>query len=117
MIRDRVRDEAIAVAKAYSHPQVELRHVLWGLVRVLDDEAPAEVPIATCKAFLEPAGQAYATPTVTAEAEADYSESLPSVLRQRPFFLPLFLNVMPHRFNHRFALVLFDAGVPVQARS
>ena len=71
MIRDRVRDEAIAVAKAYSHPQVELRHVLWGLVRVLDDDAPAEVPIATCKAFLEPAGQAWATPTVTAEAEAE----------------------------------------------
>ena len=71
MIRDRVRDEAIAVAKAYSHPQVELRHVLWGLVRVLDDDAPAEVPIATCKAFLEPAGQAWATPTVSAEAEAE----------------------------------------------
>ncbi len=71
MIRDRVRDEAIAIAKAYSHPQVELRHVLWGLVRVLDDDAPAEVPIATCKAFLEPAGEAWATPTVTPEAEAE----------------------------------------------
>jgi hypothetical protein len=70
VIGDRVRDEAIAIAKAYSHPQVELRHVLWGLVRVLGDEAPAEVPVATCKAFLEPAGNAYATPTVSAAAEA-----------------------------------------------
>jgi stage V sporulation protein K len=71
VIGDRVRDEAMAIAKAYSHPQVELRHVLWGLVRVLGDRAPAEVPLATCKAFLEPAGEAYTTPTVTAAAEAE----------------------------------------------
>ncbi len=71
MIADRVRDEAIAIAKAYSHPQVELRHVLWGLVKVLGTAAPTEVPLATCKAFLEPAGEAYATPTVSAAAEAE----------------------------------------------
>ena len=56
MIRDRVRDEAIAIAKAYSHPTVELRHVLWGLVYVLGPAAPPEVPLATAKSYLDPAG-------------------------------------------------------------
>src|SRR3954452_658151 len=70
VIRDRVRDEAVAIAKAYSHPQVELRHVLWGLVYVLGPAAPTEVSLATAKSYLEPAGDAYATPTVTDDAEA-----------------------------------------------
>jgi hypothetical protein len=69
VIRDLVRDEAIAVAKAYSHPEVDLRHVLWGLVHVLGAAAPAEVPIATIKQLLEPAGSSYTTPTVSAAAE------------------------------------------------
>ncbi len=46
---------------------------------------------------------------LTAEAEKNYLHDLPPVLRQRIHFLPLFLNVMPHRFSHRFALTLFDA--------
>ncbi len=71
MIRDRVRDEAIAIAKAYSHPTVELRHVLWGLVYVLGPAAPPEVPLATAKSYLDPAGSAYATPTVSDAAEAE----------------------------------------------
>jgi hypothetical protein len=70
VIRDRVRDEAIAIAKAWSHPTVELRHVLWGLVRVLGAAAPAEVQLATVKAFLEPAGSSYETPLVSPAAEA-----------------------------------------------
>ena len=69
MIRDLVRDEAIAVAKAYSHPEVDLRHVLWALVHVLGPAAPTEVPLATVKGFLEPAGSSYATPTVSEAAE------------------------------------------------
>ena len=70
MIRDLARDEAIAIAKACSHPTVELRHVLWGLVHVLGPAAPAEVPLATVKAFLQPEGSSYVTPVVTPEAEA-----------------------------------------------
>jgi hypothetical protein len=70
VIRDLARDEAIAIAKAYSHPTVELRHVLWGLVHVLGPAAPAEVPLATVKAFLQPEGSSYETPVVTPEAEA-----------------------------------------------
>ena len=69
MIRDRVRDEAMAIAKAYSHPAVELRHVLWGLVYVLGPAAPTEVSLATAKSYLDPAGDAYATPVVTEAAE------------------------------------------------
>lgn len=69
MIRDLVRDEAIAIAKAYSHPVVEPRHVLWGIVHVLGPAAPAEVPLATVKQLLEPAGRAYATPLVSEAAE------------------------------------------------
>ncbi len=71
VIRDRVRDEAIAIAKAYSHPDVGVRHVLWGLVHVLGPAAPTEVPIQTVKSYLEPPGTSYATPVMTAEAEAE----------------------------------------------
>lgn len=74
MIRDRVRDEAIAVAKAFSHPAVEPRHVLWGLVQALGTETPAECPAATVKALLEPHGTSYATPLVSPEAEAALAE-------------------------------------------
>ena len=71
MIRDLVRDEAIATAKAWSHPEVDLRHVLYGLVHVLGPAAPAEVTLATAKAFLEPAGDSFATPSVSAAAETE----------------------------------------------
>jgi len=69
VIRDRVRDEATAIAKAYSHPSVELRHVLWGLVYVLGPAAPTEVSLATARSYLDPAGESYATPVVTEAAE------------------------------------------------
>ncbi|MGW1324265.1 hypothetical protein ACWD64_17225 [Streptomyces antibioticus] len=42
------------------------------------------------------------------EAAEDYSDSLPETLKDRKFFLPLFINAMPHRFNHRFALLLLN---------
>ena len=71
MIRDRVRDEALAIAKSCSHPEVDLRHVLWALIRVLGPAAPPEVPVATAKALLEPTGTSYQTPPVSAAAEAE----------------------------------------------
>ena len=70
MIRDRIRDEAIAIAKAYSHPTVELRHVLWGIVAALGPAAPTEVSAGTVKALLEPHGTSYQTPVVSPAAEA-----------------------------------------------
>lgn len=42
---------------------------------------------------------------LVADASADYSGDLPPVLRGRKHYLPLFLNVMPHRFTHRLSLV------------
>jgi len=69
VIRDQARDEAIAIAKAYSHSQVELRHVLWGLVRALGADAPAEVPAAAVRALLEPSGSSFEPPTVSEAAE------------------------------------------------
>jgi hypothetical protein len=73
VIRDRVRDEALAIAKACSHPEVDLRHVLWALIRVLGSAAPPEVPLAVAKALLGPAGTAYQTPAVSAAAETELS--------------------------------------------
>jgi hypothetical protein len=70
VIRDRVRDEAIAIAKAYSHPEVDLRHVLWGLVDVLGAATPSEVSAETVKGYLAPVGSAYQTPAVSVAAEA-----------------------------------------------
>ena len=70
MIRDRIRDEAIAIAKAYSHPTVEPRHVLWGIVAALGPAAPTEVSAGTVKALLEPHGSSYQTPVVSPAAEA-----------------------------------------------
>jgi SpoVK/Ycf46/Vps4 family AAA+-type ATPase len=70
VIRDRIRDEAIAIAKAYSHPTVEPRHVLWGIVVALGPAAPTEVSAATVKALLEPHGTSYQTPVVSSAAEA-----------------------------------------------
>src|SRR4051812_50164947 len=60
----------MAIAKAYSHPSVELRHVFWGLMYVLGPAAPTEVSLATARSYLDPAGDAYATATVTDAAEA-----------------------------------------------
>ena len=83
MIRDRVRDEAVAIAKAYSHPEVGLPHVLWGLIKVLGESAPTEVPIQTVKSYLEPAGTSYATPPVSAAAEAELAKIEDSVAAAR----------------------------------
>lgn len=43
------------------------------------------------------------------EASADFSEELPTVLNERIHFLPLLINVMPHRLNHRIVLTIFNA--------
>ena len=70
-IRDQVRDEAIAAAKAYAHAEVELRHVLWGLVVVL---VPMRLPPSRrprARRLLEPRGSATAAPTVSAEADKE----------------------------------------------
>jgi len=67
--RDQVRDEAVAAAKAFSHPEVQPRHLLWGLLEVLDASAPASVSRAGARALLLPRGTAVASPSVPAAIE------------------------------------------------
>jgi hypothetical protein len=43
------------------------------------------------------------------ESNEDNESVMPDVLRSRKHFLPLLMNVMPHRLNHRFALAVLDA--------
>jgi len=68
--RDRVRDEAIAAAKAYGHAEVEPRHLLWALLVVLRAGAPASVPRAAAHGLLLPRGTATAVPSVPDVIEA-----------------------------------------------
>jgi hypothetical protein len=49
---------------------------------------------------------------LVADASTDYADVLPAVLRRRKHFLPLLINVMPHRFNHRFVLSIFNTAIP-----
>ena len=46
--------------------------------------------------------------TLVTDASADYSDVFPAVLKRRKHFLPLLVNVMPHRFNHRFVLSMLN---------
>src|SRR5438132_5611023 len=70
ILRDRVLDEARAVAMGNHHAAVEPRHVLWGLVRALGADAPADAPLARVKMLMAPPGTAHGKPTTTPEAEA-----------------------------------------------
>jgi stage V sporulation protein K len=68
-LRDQVLDEALATAKAWSHPEVEPRHVLAAIVRTLGARSPEDLTPASVRAWLEPAGDAAVTPTVTGPAQ------------------------------------------------
>lgn len=46
---------------------------------------------------------------LVADSQTDYLDALPPVIRDRRHFLPLFVNAMPQRFNHKVALTLLDA--------
>lgn len=67
---DRARDEAIAAAKSHSHPTVERRHVLYGVLRALRDAAPADIPLAEARRLLDPPGRSDAVPTIAEDADA-----------------------------------------------
>ena len=70
ILRDRVLDEARAVAMGNHHAAVEPRHVLWGLVRALGADAPPDAPLARVKLLMAPPGTAHAKPPTTPEADA-----------------------------------------------
>ena len=67
-LRDQVLDDALAGAKAHSHPAVEPRHVLWAIVHVLGSNAPDDLKTANVRRFLDPAGTAIESPAVSPEA-------------------------------------------------
>jgi AAA+ superfamily predicted ATPase len=69
-LRDEVLDEALATAKAWSHAEVEPRHVLMAIVRTLGDKAPDGLTPAAVRQWLAPEGTAAVTPTVTVAAQA-----------------------------------------------
>ncbi len=71
VLQDRTRDEAIAAAKMASHPTVERRHVLYGVLRALRDAAPTDVPLEAVRRLLEPHGTSDGIPTIADDAEAD----------------------------------------------
>jgi stage V sporulation protein K len=68
-LRDRVLDEARAIASGNQHPEIEPRHVLWGLVRALGGDAPREVPLARVKLLMAPPGTFKGSPAVSVEAQ------------------------------------------------
>jgi len=70
VLKEHVRDEAIAIAKSYAHPAVERRHVLYGILRALRGAAPADVPLDRVRALLLPYGSSYGMPTVSDDAGA-----------------------------------------------
>ena len=70
MIRDKVIDEARAVAIGWHHEQVEPRHVLYGLVRALGSDAPVSAPLTRVKLLMAPVGSASGKPVMSPEAEA-----------------------------------------------
>jgi stage V sporulation protein K len=69
-LRDQVLDESLATAKAWSHAEVELRHVLMGIVRTLGTKAPEGLTPDAVKPWLAPVGNAAVTPGVTDAAQA-----------------------------------------------
>ena len=70
MIRNVVQDAAVSAAKAWSHPAVEPRHVLYALARRFKEHPECGTWFAPAKAALEPAGNATGQPSIADEATA-----------------------------------------------
>lgn len=70
MIRDKVLDEARAIAIGWHHEHVEPRHVLYGLVRALGSDAPPSAPLARVKLLMPPTGSGTGRPETSPEAQA-----------------------------------------------
>ena len=58
ILRDKVLDEARSIAIGNHHAQIERRHILWGLVRVLGPDAPKGVTGMRVKTLMAPPGTA-----------------------------------------------------------
>ena len=64
-LAENARDEAVAMAKTLAHPAVEKPHLLWGLLRALRADAPAEPSLDAVRAALGAAGSSYTVPTIS----------------------------------------------------
>jgi len=69
-IEDRIRDEALSIARGNQHDEVQPRHVLWGIMRALGSDGPPGIPVNSVKALMAPIGTSTTKPTVSAEATA-----------------------------------------------
>jgi SpoVK/Ycf46/Vps4 family AAA+-type ATPase len=65
-----LRDAALAAAKAYSHPEVQPRHVGYAIARYFHDRPEVSALLAKAREALEPRGTAHTVPTFTEEATA-----------------------------------------------
>ena len=70
MIRTVIHDSAVSAAKAYSHPAVEPRHVLFALARRFREHPECASCFAPARRALEPAGNSYGQPAVSDAATA-----------------------------------------------
>ncbi len=68
-LADVTRDDSIAVAKSFSHPTVDTKHVLWGVLQALDADAPADIDRSAVWRLLGPNGTTDSLPTISATAE------------------------------------------------
>jgi Holliday junction resolvasome RuvABC ATP-dependent DNA helicase subunit len=69
VIAVQIRDEAIAAAKRYSHEEVESRHVLWAIAKVIGRTDALGISANDLRALMAPAGSAVNAPTVSNAAE------------------------------------------------
>ncbi len=69
-LRDDIADEALATAKRWSHPEVEPRHVLWAIMKVLGPSAVSGATPDVVRGYLAPEGEAAVTPVFTPAAQA-----------------------------------------------
>ena len=70
MLRDLLEDAAMAAAKAWSHPAVEPRHVLYATARHFRDRPEVQPLLAPTKHALEPRGSSDQPPDITVAAMA-----------------------------------------------
>lgn len=70
MLRANLEDAAVAAAKAWSHSDVESRHVVFAICRLFHQRAECQAIQAAARDALEPTGSALTTPTISAGARA-----------------------------------------------
>jgi len=76
-------------------PDESAEYLSWRIVKGVHTDRFADTPQSWAK--------------LVTEAKASYTDALPSVLQDRMYFMPFWINAMPQRFNHRVVLTLCSA--------